>query len=296
MAINFQAYPSSSYQGTLTGVNTAVCTPPKSVPRVVPLYIDWLTYGASSSKPNVGINFDLTQNATNPLDQIRSVYIDNSSSPVPIYVVFPDTRYVVTAPPNSIAWYPAITNIFNGTIYGTGFATGLIPKTTVMFSNIVQSYTDVEIPQAMTLFKASPSISRGLNLYNSNFGAPSLGDQVQTADIDIGLATPVVLMNSPRTSGFFYIKAWEYNIIRAASAAGIQVSSTRFLSLGVSGNIATFSYFLNSTTPVFGATNISRMQGMDIKLDATEQWVLLSNNSNTVGLGQFELCYTYNPF
>src|SRR5580704_7932466 len=77
---------------------------------VIPLLFQWISYGASTAKPNINVLVNVNNQACIAMDQIRSVYIDNLGSDQPIYVNFPDTNYTIAAKPNSEGWYPAYTN------------------------------------------------------------------------------------------------------------------------------------------------------------------------------------------
>jgi hypothetical protein len=145
-------------------------------PNSVRVDIDWAIapYLASTLKPVVAVEIDLLGQAVQqPLDQIRSVYIDNSNSITPMYVVFPDTNFLIQCPPRSVAWQPVLTGQQKAIIFGVGFVSGLIPNTPIHFTNIdVAGYV---IPV------------HGANLVRGLFvgaGAPPLADQTSfSADI-----------------------------------------------------------------------------------------------------------------
>lgn len=110
--------------------------PANSQPTRVTFMIDWATYGASPTNQQVGVLVNLVygNNSSNKLDSIRSVYIDNSFSDVPVYVYFPDSAFVVVAPPNSVTIQPVMTSSVQALIYAEGF-TEVVPLTTVIFTN-----------------------------------------------------------------------------------------------------------------------------------------------------------------
>ena len=54
-----------------------------------PLSFNWLAYGASLANPNINVLVDLGGGGNRqPLDRIRTIYIDNLASNVPIFVQF----------------------------------------------------------------------------------------------------------------------------------------------------------------------------------------------------------------
>lgn len=141
MAINFIPPAVQKYIGTPYGVPIGLCTPLKSAPAVVPLTIDWSLYQAASNNP-VAIEVDLTanKNPVNSLDTIRSIYIDNSFSFTPIYVIFPDTGFTVICPANSIVMSPVFNNLNQKIIvYANAFIDGQIPVTDIQLSNVPQN-------------------------------------------------------------------------------------------------------------------------------------------------------------
>lgn len=140
MSQNFGAFLVNPYIGQPYGQAIKSCTPIDKAfgPRVVRLDIDWLTYGASSANQQIGVNFNL-QNQQNPqtgLDAIRSVYIDNTFSPVPVYVLFQDSLHAIVCPAYGTVIAPCFTNLQQGTVFAEGFLTGQVPQTRFHFMNI----------------------------------------------------------------------------------------------------------------------------------------------------------------
>jgi len=134
--VAFNAGPSAKLYRQPVGLDT-----PKSAmgPNSVRLDIDWSAapYLASTLNPVVAVEVDLLGSAVQtPLDQIRSVYIDNSNSITPIYVQFPDTDFVIQCPPRSVAWQPVLTGQQKAIIMGVGFVSNLVPVSRIHFTNI----------------------------------------------------------------------------------------------------------------------------------------------------------------
>lgn len=183
MSRNFLTYPLSQYVGTpfikpisVYGING----------QSVPIHLNWNDYQASTSKPNIVVQVDMSnQLVASKIQILRSVYIDNTGSDVPVYVIFPDTGCVVPCQPNCAIWAPCYTAGMIALVAGLGFLTGDIPTTQVTFTNlIIPPAANLEIQTAVSLWKASATITRGTTIYNTNLGVPALGDQYIQALVD----------------------------------------------------------------------------------------------------------------
>ncbi len=142
---------------TLSSTPIGNNTPLKTAPACVPFLIDWSKYGASSLNP-VTIRIDLAiMGPANPLDKIRSVYIDNTFSVTPAYIFFPDTQFTVVCPPNAICMSPVFTNGLQAFVYATGFTDGSIPQTTFTLSNVPEH--GYQIASGITIPTPPPSVS-----------------------------------------------------------------------------------------------------------------------------------------
>lgn len=98
--------------------------------------IDWSLYGGSIAQPTVAVALELTGVLQVPMDAIRSVYIDNTFSYMPVYVQFPDTGFVVVCEPFSTATSYVFTNVLSCFIIAQGISYGRPPKTRVILSNV----------------------------------------------------------------------------------------------------------------------------------------------------------------
>lgn len=251
----------------------------------VPLHLDWLSYGVGSARPNVNIAVDLRRKECEKLVEIRSVYIDNLGSNVPIYVSFPNNAYVVVAKPNSEGWYPVFSADKVAVITGLGFSDADVlanaTQSTVIFSNIIiQPDVNVEIDNAVALWKASPLITRGNNIYNATYGIPALGDQTEPHN-DFITGTGVLATNlwqSPYASGFIYLNAISIKCNNIQPVTGTLAQFSFVIeSTGISGTLYSFSYakFASYGGDVVAADyEFIQMSGMQLKLDATETWRL----------------------
>jgi hypothetical protein len=184
---------------------------------------------------------------------------------------------------------------------------GQIPTTQIFFTNVlINPFSDPEQNFAVSQGLVSAAVSRGNNIFNTNFGIPALGDQTinfcdHFAQNTGGPGTIIHdhLFNTP-TTGFVYLTHADIN------------------ALGNSGH--TFSWTIDSVNS--GGTvlytfisrfpnqpeNFLDLSGMNIKLDATLNWqmrvaanTLINANPNLQGADDFvfgntSLVWTNNPF
>jgi len=167
MSLSLAAYASVPYQGTPFAIPMQVAHGVGAL--CVPLSFNWLVYGASSQNQNIVVDVNLGGNTVRaPLDLIRSIYIDNTNSPVPVYVQFIDTGFTITAQPYSTGWYPAFTNNNSNSIFKVaafGFVTGNIPQTRLYITNVfAPPFTDIALPSALMEYLASPVIGGGSSI------------------------------------------------------------------------------------------------------------------------------------
>lgn len=265
----------------------------------VALNINWLSYGGSTAKPDINVFVDLEQQACVRLDQIRSVYIDNLNSDIPIYVNFPDLGYTIVAKPNSEGWYPAYTNGRQLNIIAEGMLDGSIPQTLVIVSNIyIPPSVNIEVDQSIPLWRSSPTINRNAG-NNTAFAAPALGDQsVQYSGV---VLAPGVLQNNvwatPRPSGFIYLTAVEFNL-QAITSTGNGVLQILLQSTGLAGGLYVFPFVLPvASSPVIPVQTLMRQMAKNIKLDATQTWQLFASIVAGGIQAQYSLAmdYTVNP-
>jgi len=139
MALDFQ-FPQAQplQEGLFQPLPISLRVPRKGPSVTIPVNIGWADYGASSVNP-VAVEIDLERGASPGLvlDEIRSVYIDNSFSFVPIFVRFPGTQFMIICPANSIAWLPVAAGIGvrKAVAYAQDFIDSDIPVTTIHFCN-----------------------------------------------------------------------------------------------------------------------------------------------------------------
>lgn len=272
--------------------------------QVAPLQFNWLSYGASSTVPNINVAVDLSVNlVASKLRQIRSVYIDNMGSDNPIYVYFPSTDYAVVAQPNSAGWFRAYATDYQLQVIGEGFTTGDIPTTKILVANVdVSPAVDIEVAQAIALWKASATISRGNTIYNQNFGAPALGDQTFQAILDVTSAGNTVgILNTPLASGFIIITHMYINLISVGDNVTGFLTPTLFLeSTGIAGILDKWKYVSNLISdpgyrPDYAPLYV--LQSGNFKIDATQTWRLRQDIAcgGTTGFANAVFGYSTSP-
>lgn len=99
--------PITAYRGNYVSLPAAMLKPPVEGNRSVPISILWTRDGTS---PGNTVEFNAASQRVTPISQIAALYIDNSSNPSNVGVIFPDTNFMVTAPANSLGYYPVISN------------------------------------------------------------------------------------------------------------------------------------------------------------------------------------------
>lgn len=165
MAKDFSTVQPVNYNGQLASQPVRTKASAGNNARIVRTGIDWADYNAGTNNQRMGILVNLLgQQVANPLDVIRSVYIDNTFSDATIYVYFTDTRFTLVCAPGDVLLAPAFTNTQEAIIYGEGFFNGRVPFTTVHFSNV-----EVEGLYMPTDFNVQVQVSAELVYFNYTF-------------------------------------------------------------------------------------------------------------------------------
>jgi hypothetical protein len=165
MALNLAGLTAQSYIGTLS---------PQPIQAAgqggfaVPVEIDFTAYGGSAVNSAILVNLSVQAGSgtrTSLLDRIRSVYVDNTFSALPIYVQFPDTLFTITVQPYSVGWYPVFTNGFVVNIAIFGLTNFNVPVSNLYISNLkVAPFTDSALPSTLNQELASPALGGGSSL------------------------------------------------------------------------------------------------------------------------------------
>ena len=293
--------PLVPYIGVPYSKSIALCDPTRRNSKMVPLQIDWLSYGASSNRPDIGVVVNLQGGGVVPtvISAVMSVFIDNTENNTPIYVAFPDTGFVAVCAPNSSIFLPVITQGVQCVVYSLGMATGQIPNTLIfLFDTIIQGFQDLEQELVFPQWLQSLNSQRAYNLFSVGYGSPALGESILTDFINPSDATPQGMFNSPRASGFFVLTSVECSVsalkhTTSNSSLGFQIKST-----GPSGGLMFWNYGYLAGTFIPYAI-LSSLTGLQLRLDATEQWQWLNLNPWPVvgaqGQAQLKYMFTYVP-
>jgi hypothetical protein len=271
---NFLGIPSFPLQFQVVGKPLLLAKKSSYPPTVVPITIDWApVFALSGNSPNVGQTFNLLTSAVKPqIDIIQSVYIDNTNSPIPIYVHFPSTGMTISVAPATADWFPAVTEDLQVQVFALGLVVGQIPVTQIMFTNVlINPYSDPELNFAIQQGLASAAITRGNNIFNTNFGIPALGDQTINYEDKItdttGPAGFVIhdhLWNTA-TTGFIYLTHVDI------SSIGNGAEAVTWTIDDVTAGGSVLYTFTNRDDPFDVFTHV-RLSAMNVKLDATKNW------------------------
>jgi hypothetical protein len=169
MPLNLSSYAITPYAGNFYSI------PMKLAKRglMVPTQYDWFAYGilagaaTDSFVANVAVQIDLqvSRNVSDQMNAIRSVFIDNTGNPNPIYVYFPDTQATVQGKPYGAGWFPAFTNGFKAIVAASGLNAETAQNTNVYFSNVnAPPYSDAATDVVVAQYLSSPALGGGATL------------------------------------------------------------------------------------------------------------------------------------
>lgn len=260
--------------------------PPGEKPQLVPLSFIWSSYGVSQANPNAAASVDLSSFGLQKFSAVRGCYIDNTGSDGSIFVYFPDTGFAITCAPFSTAWSPVLTNGVACTVAGKGFGTADGSTTKVFLLNVpVNPDESAEINYVYPQWRASPTLSRGINIYSSGFASPAIGDQWQEFTLTgINGTASQALFGSPYLQGGT-LTVTDLDISYGGSAAGAAALSTlKIQSNGVSGVLIEKNFGANGfTANGFSGPVAGPISGLQYKLNAAETWAatLLSTTAYT---------------
>lgn len=289
---------------------------PTVEPRSLLAQFDWSAdYGAGSAVPDVVVNVGIAVGGAQlPIDQVRSVKIDNTGNSCPVYVQFPDSTDTIVAAPNTIVWEPVVSNAPYAYVILKGATTGGVGSTNVYFCNVVvPPYVNAEVNQAVALYKGSTRIQR-TNSTLPGFGPPALGDQtVSQSVLSNALNPPPQGANIlPGATGFNYLTAIDlwlpafiltYNV---APAFNLVSTTIRIRDPSTNEDIARRDVFAQVGAASQAISNVSliRISGMNLRLDAIHGLDLVIDNLTappgaapdafTIA-AQLFMAYTNNP-
>jgi hypothetical protein len=308
---SFLGIPTIPLQVPIIGKPLLLAKKSSYPPTVIPVDINWADIqakiGGVPLQTDIGVSFNLLTGATkSQIDIIQSILIDNTASPNPLYVHFPSTGMTISVAPATADWFPAITEDLLVQVFILGLTPGQVPRTQIFFTNVlINPFSDPEQNFSVSQGLVSAAVSRGNNIFNTNFGIPALGDQTinfcDTFNQHTGGAGTVLhdhLFNTP-TTGFVYLTHVDIN---AQGNSG----HTFGWSIDAVNSGGTVLYTFLSRFPT-GIESFIDLSSMNIKLDATLNWQmrvtvnnLIDNNPNTNGndacLVNSTFVWTNNPF
>lgn len=303
MSRNFEDFPVFPYIGQFFSMPVDWCGVKQNA---MPINIDWLVYGASSSVPRLGVGFNFQLGINTPgvmMEKLAGVYIDNTNSPNPVYVRF-QNNFVLTCQPFAVVFAPVlVSNSLQFAVYGDGFVTGQIPSTRIfLFEKSIVPFTLIERPTVIDYWIASPSIQRpSSQIFNLNFGPPALGDQSAARGISLPGAHGTTQTVFPiAATGYYYLTGISAAFVGYSRSAG----GSSFIDITLRNATITTDTLMSFTTHVnggdaaIGRTNVMDLVGMNLKLDATQGWELFGSNiPGSINNGQFvaNFIYTFNP-
>jgi hypothetical protein len=166
MSISFTGLTPSNYIGTTYAIPFTLVGRPGI--NCVPLSFNWAAYGAGNNNQNilVPMNFSSAPGQVRQmLTSIKSVYIDNTGSAVPVYVQCTDTLWTVVCQGFSAGWYPLFTNAFTLNIAALGFTNQNVASARVTIINTAPyPYTDVGYQAVLNQNLSSPTIGGGAGI------------------------------------------------------------------------------------------------------------------------------------
>lgn len=279
-----------------------LCQPMKAgeTPKSIPLNFLWANYGASQANPNVGAVLDVSNLAQgNQFSGIRGIYIDNTGSDASISVYFPDTGFTASCGPYSTEWWPVITNGFAVQVAAQGLGTDDLSATAIyLLNHPVMPSQAVQQNYTYPLFRSSPSLSRGLNIFSPGFNSPAIGDQWVQGSINIagqasGTTVSALLFGSPYTQGGI-ITVTDLEIYHTNSGAALNDITVQIVSNGASGVYwKAVAAMASSLQPGYQLIPLTSKSGLQHKLNAAETWSFAVTVSNNVAAGA-DIAFNYN--
>jgi hypothetical protein len=167
MSFSFAGFTTQNYIGTVYRQPIQVAG---KGGFAVKLSYNFLSYGAGAANSAIVVQSNLVGGAGGSygqlLDRIRSIYIDNTGNPLPLYVKFPDTDFTVSAQPYSIGWYPVFTNGFEVLTGVFGFTnTNNQTSANIYVTNLsVAAFTDSSLQSTLEQNLASIVLASGSSI------------------------------------------------------------------------------------------------------------------------------------
>lgn len=301
MATDFSTITARPFIGAPYSQPVTVCGPSPTgmPPKSVPIDINWLPYWQAAGQPTTAaVEIDLSKFTTQQvvLDRITAIKIDNTNSFCPVYVIFPDNEIVACAP-NNITTVPVITSAQRCKVVAQNLQDGFIPTTRIWFYNIfLQGFVDPLVQTTFPQWRGSPSIQRS-NILTPGYASPALGDQAEQVVLALQTVNSLGLWNTPRPSGFIYLTGMVFNALNPQFQGSSNLSRVNLASL-TSGTLYDFRFFASDSNtanfipPV--CVTVFSQSGLQLRLDATETWLLSNTQILIHGAAQLFTEFTFS--
>lgn len=284
------------FQGGLFQMPNVLCRPIQDIlgPRSVEFQIDWSQYGAPNIDP-IGVAIDLSNlSNVNPLDGIRSVYVDNTFSDIIVYVFFPDTNFTLVCPAGAIVWLPVMTAGLKCTVFAESFGTD-VPTTVVHLCNFkvegfyIPATQSGQVANPVDLTLTDFSQLDGVNTNVSTFNAQTLGPPASDRLVIVAVQGATNSATTPTITSVT-INGTPMNVASMKSAQ-VSMAGLYYLivPLGTTGNIVVNHTGLSGTgggvaIEVYTLTDYESAAPMDIEFalntpGSASQNVLLSTDN-----------------
>lgn len=305
MSQRFGSIQTARYNGIPQAMPTGLCVPSTQAPKSVTLQLDWIVYWAQTGRPTeLGVEIDLAGQTPEgfKLDKVRSIKIDNTFSTSPMYAYFPDTQDVISCPPQTVVTLPVNTNAQKVFIFAQNLTAGFLPYTIVWLFNILLPPTvDPAIQVTYPQWQGSPVIQQNFNqILTPGYNSPALGDQLQSAVADFGIASGTVpLFGSPYPNGYITITGVDLRIYKDTPGVGVDGTvSMNIASLGTAGTLYNWPAFylrMIDTAPLLPWEIYSSPGNMNLKLDAAQLWNFnWTSSANLDAYAKLNISYTYS--
>lgn len=283
MSRDFRTIPTTPWKGGIPqSVEIALCRPAE-LPRALVVEIDFADYPVSgpASGGTQGVYVDLAaQGATQPLDKIATLKIDNTGNPQIIYIQFPDVVDIITVPPNSVLTVSALTNHLVFVVYNRGIdPTQIKPKLRIHAVNVIidpllEQENNFVIPQGVGRQNAfTPWVIGDFNtefVYDLTTTAA-----IQVPDFPLGSTTP------PRTMTITRIQATIFGCYNMSTVIG-NVQLTEFFN---SVLVKTWDYTAGPNMKLYAPKILDQTNDAQIKIPQGSGYFFQIKNSVALTAG-----------
>lgn len=206
MAIDLSKYTPAPYQGRLLAKPVGLCLASKGRPQTVVLTIDWSLY--PGHVVSINLQAGAGQQVVDPLDFIRSMYVDNQGVRSAVAVMFTDTAFEVFCEPDAAIAAPVIT--FQKTLVVLGGFSANAGTTRIYLNNFPLAPFESK-PIGEVLAAAYSSTLPGQGAAIVGYGA---GDSTkEIISVCTVLTNVIVLPAVVTTTGFYIINNLDFSVV-----------------------------------------------------------------------------------